>query len=389
MTTHRTHALTALAASAAVAMLGGCWSTPGSHSAQVRNEARDRYDHASAQVAYDQARQSFQSGQFEQALGNIDRAIVRFPKESSYFLLRGRILHEMARVDQAREAFEKSAELDPKKPEPHYFLGVIHQRWRENDVALKEYAEAAKLDPSKLHYVAAEIEMLTIMGRHDEAEQRLATVQQRFEFSPVIDRLRADVAKVKGDHAACASLLERAAMRETSAPDVIEELAYARYSKGDWQGSLNALDDPALAKVRARPDLVRLRARDLLLLGRPAEARDALLAIRSDNDPKGRTMLLLGHAAWRLGDWGRVRECGDTLVRLHPQLAEGYMFLGAAAHASGRADESVAMFEQAVSRDPEREITRKLLGEATAHAKLAPRAPADTAAAGAVRSDAP
>lgn len=383
----RTLVLPALALAACVAALPAC--TGPVHSQQVRNEARDRYDRASAQVAYDQARQAFQSGQFEQALGNIDKAIARFPKESSYFLLRGRILHEMARVDQARDAFAKSAELDPKKPEPHYFLGVIHQRWRENDQALAEYATAAKLDPTKLHYVAAEIEMLTIMGRHDEAERRLASVQQRFEFSPVIDRLHADVAKVKGDDAACAAMLERAAMRETNAPDVIEELAYARYSKGDWQGSLSALDDPALAKVRTRPDLVRLRARDLLLLGRNAEARDALLALRGEGDGKGRNTLLLGHAAWRLGDWGRLRECGETLVRLHPELAEGYMFIGAAANASGEGEHAIAMFEQAVSRDPEREITRKLLQQVTANARRLPSGVAGTASAGAVRSEAP
>ena len=383
----RTLVLPALALAACVAALPAC--TAPVHSQQVRNEARDRYDRASAQVAYDQARQSFQSGQFEQALGNIDKAIARFPKESSYFLLRGRILHEMARVDQARDAFAKAAELDPRKPEPHYFLGVIHQRWRENDQALAEYAAAAKLDPTKLHYVAAEIEMLTIMGKHDDAEQRLASVKQRFEFSPVIDRLHADVAKVKGDHAACAAMLERAAMRETNSPDVIEELAYARYTKGDWQGSLAALDDPALAKVRVRPDLVRLRARDLLLLGRNAEARDALLALRGEGDGKGRNTLLLGHAAWRLNDWGRLRECGETLIRLHPELAEGYMFIGAAANASGDGEQAIAMFEQAVSRDPERDITRKLLQQVTANARRLPNGVAGTASAGAVRSEAP
>ena len=383
----RTLVLPALALAACVAALPAC--TGPVRSQQVRNEARDRYDRASAQVAYDQARQAFQSGQFEQALGNIDKAIARFPKESSYFLLRGRILHEMARVDQARDAFAKAAELDPKKPEPHYFLGVIHQRWRENDQALTEYAAAAKLDPTKLHYVAAEIEMLTIMGKHDDAEQRLASVKQRFEFSPVIDRLHADVAKVKGDHAACAAMLERAAMRETNSPDVIEELAYARYTKGDWQGSLAALDDPALAKVRVRPDLVRLRARDLLLLGRNAEARDALLALRGEGDGKGRNTLLLGHAAWRLNDWGRLRECGETLIRLHPELAEGYMFIGAAANASGDGEQAIAMFEQAVSRDPERDITRKLPQQVTANARRLPNGVAGTASAGAVRSEAP
>lgn len=66
---------------AATLMAGGCGET--AHSQQVRKDARGRYDRAGAQIAYDQARQAFQSGQFEQALGHVDRAIARFPKESS------------------------------------------------------------------------------------------------------------------------------------------------------------------------------------------------------------------------------------------------------------------------------------------------------------------
>ena len=144
------------------------------HSQKVRREAQDRYDRAGAQIVYDQARQSFHSGQFEQALEHADRAIVRFPKDSSYHLLRGRILHEMMRVEDARDAFARSAELDPKKPEPHYFMGIIHQRWREDGRAIECYAKAAELEPSKLHFSAAEVEMLTLAGRHDDAEARLA-----------------------------------------------------------------------------------------------------------------------------------------------------------------------------------------------------------------------
>ncbi|MFM9169640.1 MAG: tetratricopeptide repeat protein [Phycisphaerales bacterium] len=371
---------------AVAAPLAGCDGTL--HSQKVRSEARDRFDKAGAQIAYDQARQSFHSGQFEDALGHVDRAVGRFPKESSYHLLRGRILHEMTRVSDARDAFRTASELDPSKAEPHYFLGIIHQRWREHEEALSCYAKASEIDPSKLHFVAAEIELMTVMGRHDAAEARLASVERQFEFSPVVDRLRADVAKMKGDHERCADLLERAMVRETSSPDQLEELAFARYSKGDWAGSLSTLEDPALAKKLSRPDLARLRARNLILLGRSAEARDVLLAILSEPDPEGRTAILLGHAAWRVGDWGRVTECGKSLVKRQPTLAEGYMFLGAAAHASGRLDESLAMFEQAVAREPDREVAQRLLADVGA--RIAGRTPAPAAAsAGALRSDAP
>jgi tetratricopeptide (TPR) repeat protein len=370
----------------ALALLAqGCGEA--AHSQKVRREAQDRYDRAGAQIVYDQARQSFHSGQFEQALSHADRAIVRFPKDSSYHLLRGRILHEMMRVEDARDAFAKSAELDPKKPEPHYFMGIIHQRWREHDRAIECYAKASELDPSKLHFSAAEVEMLTLAGRHDEADARLVSMERSFEFSPVVDRLHADLAKMRGDHHACASRLERAAVRETASPDLVEELAFARYSKGDHAGSLAALEDPVLEKRARRPDLARLRARNLVVLGRPSEARDVLLGLRDERDHECRTALLLGHAAWRLSDWARLRECGEELVRRRPELADGYLFLGASARAAGRMDESLAMFEQALAREPEREIAQRFVAAACDAGERPMGAP--EAAAGAIRTDAP
>jgi hypothetical protein len=73
----------------------------------VREDAHDRYDRANAQVVFDQANQSFHAGQFEAALGHIDKAIARYPKDGNYEVMRGRILLEMKRTDMARDAFVK------------------------------------------------------------------------------------------------------------------------------------------------------------------------------------------------------------------------------------------------------------------------------------------
>lgn len=380
-------------ASAGLLLASGCTAT---HSQQVRNDAHDRYDRATAQITYDQARQSFQNGQFEEALGHVDRAITRFPKDSGYFLLRGRILNEMKRTEEARVSFAKAIELDPKKAEPHYFMGVVYQRWRQMDDAAREYAKAAQLDPTKLHYVSAEVEVLTAMGKFQEAETRLAAVSKRFEFSPVIDRLQADIAKCRGNDADCVDALERAAVRDEAAPQVLEELAYAKFAMKDWQGVIRTLDEPGLRAVAQRPDLVRLRARCLLLQNRPKEARELLMAIRLQPDPEGRTAILLGNACWALKDWDRVRECGENLVRSNPTLADGYMFLGGADIAQGKLLDGVSQFEQAVARDPEREVPRRMLAESTARlaqmglpsGATSPKAQ-QAASAGAMRSDAP
>lgn len=380
-----------LIAAVACLALPGC-STP--HSQQVRQEARDRFDRAGAQIAYDQARQSFNGGQFESAMGYIDRAIARFPKESSYYLLRGRIQNEMKRTEEARESFAKSIELDPRKPEPHYFMGIVYQRWRQLDQALAKYAEAARLDPGKLHYLCAEVEVMTAMGRLDEASARVDAVSTRFEFSPVIERLKADIAKARGQDVACADLLEQAAYRVEEKADILEELAFARYSSRDWQGTLAVLDSPELKPIALRPDIVRLRARCLLMMGRAAEARDALVPIMGQADPDGRTRLLMGNAAWRAGDWKRLRQAGEDLIVSHPTRADGYLFVGGANFGMGDFTESIVYFEQAMAREPERATCKRMLEESTRHAAAlkgpnGPRADSRPAAAGAVRTEAP
>ena len=357
----------------ATMLLAAC-GTP--HSQQVRNDARDRYDRANAQVVYDQALQSFHAGQFEEALTNIDKAIVRFPKEGSYPLLRGRILLEMKRVDLARESFVKAAELAPKAAEPHYYLGIVLQRWNELDKAVDEYAKAAELAPSQLQYVAAECETLVAAGRLDDAERRLDAVGRSFEFSPVLDRVRADVAGQRGDLEARARWLAAARLRTepAKAAALAEEIAANEFERGRWAECIAALDDEALHEAAGRPDLVRLRARCLLMLDRPREARDLMLSLRTQTDADGRNATILGMAAMRLGDATRMNEAGHALTQSRPGSADGWLLLGVAALECGDRAEATRMLREAAAREPSRDLPRRLLASAAAPEAAAPQA---------------
>ena len=342
-------------------LLAAC-GTP--HSQQVRNEARDRYDRANAQVVYDQSLQAFHAGQFEEALNHIDKAIARFPKEGAYPLLRGRILLEMKRVDLAREAFAKAAELSPTAAEPHYYMGIVLQRWNELDQAAAEYAKAAELAPSQLQYVAAECETLVAAGRLDDAQMRLEAVGKTFEFSPVLDRVRADLAGQCGDQEARARWLDAARLRTEpdKAGPLVEEIAHCRFEQGRWAECLQALDDEALsAAAGARADLVRMRARCLLMLDRARDARDLMLTLREQVDADGRNATIMGLAAMRIGDAARMSEAGRSLTQCQPGRCDGWLLLGVAALERGDRDEAARMLREASAREPSRELPRRLL----------------------------
>jgi predicted Zn-dependent protease len=336
------------------------------HSQQVRNEARDRYDRANAQVVYDQALQAFHAGQFEEALTSIDKAIARFPKEGTYPLLRGRILLEMKRVDLARESFAKAIELSPQAAEPHYYMGIVLQRWNELDKAAASYAKAAELAPSQLQYVAAECETLIADGRLDDAECRLDAVSKTFEFSPVLDRVRADLASQRGDLEDRARWLDAARLRTevAKAGPLAEEIAICRFSQGQWAECIRALEDEALAGASStRPDLIRMRARCLLMLDRARDARDLMVTLREQVDADGRNATIMGLAAMRIGDATRMSEAGRTLTQCQPGRCDGWLLLGVAALERGDRDEATRMLREASAREPSRELPRRLLAQ--------------------------
>jgi Flp pilus assembly protein TadD len=336
------------------------------HSKQVRNDAHDRFDRANTQVLYDQALQAFHAGQFEPALQHIDKAIARFPKEGDYPLLRGRILLEMKRMDLARESFAKAAELSPMAADPHYYLGIVLQRWNELDKAAAEYAKAAELAPSQLQYVAAECETLVAAGRLADAEARLDAVGKTFEFSPVLDRVRADIAGQRGDLEARARWLATARLRTepAKAQPLMEEIAATAFERGKWSDCIMALEDETMTEASKRPDMVRLRARCLLMLDRPREARDLMLSLRGHSDTDGRNATILGLAAMRLGDTNRMIEAGQSLTQSRPGSADGWVLLGVAALERGDKAEATRLLTEAAAREPSRELPRRLLAQA-------------------------
>ena len=106
---------------------------------EVRNDAHQRMDVMNANLAAQQAKQQFEVGQLDAAIETIDAAIDRFNENAEYHLLRGRILLELHQLDAAKKSLTKASVIAPDSAEPHYFLGVLHQRWSEDETAIEAY----------------------------------------------------------------------------------------------------------------------------------------------------------------------------------------------------------------------------------------------------------
>jgi len=333
---------------------------PSQRGVEARRVANDRFDRANAQVVYDQARQALSTGQFEIAMGHIDRAIERFPKDASYHVLRGRILIEQRRLHLAKDSLDRALELSPKSAEAEYFLGVLAQRCANDADAITHYRKALELEPKNLQFLAACAELQLAAGDPKGARALIEKSAPNFDYNPVLQQLRAASLAMEGDVDRAAQVMEQASSRDPSDAVLAEDLLHAYFDAGEWAECLRLLDQPVMARERNRPDIVRLRARCLILQSRATEARDLLLMTMPSGETPVEHLVALGYASWAAGDWSRVSQCGEQLVSGHPRLPEGYLFLGAVERERGNLLASERWLEQATQRGESRELIVKL-----------------------------
>jgi tetratricopeptide (TPR) repeat protein len=96
----------------------------------------------------DQATQSLQGGQFEQALEFAQNALAHAPDSAEAYVLIGIAQSQLSRPHEAVESFQKAIELDPKSPKAHYNLAVHYYGLGQKSDALAAAGKAVECDPS-------------------------------------------------------------------------------------------------------------------------------------------------------------------------------------------------------------------------------------------------
>lgn len=373
MTLHRTTTVLLLAASALITT--GCGG-PTKAGTEARTAARQRMEKASSVIVYDQARQSFESGQLDRALKQIDEAILRSPDESRSWILRGRILLEAGRLEPALASFAKASELRPESAEAHYYQGIVHERWFEPEKALVSYEQATTLDEAKVAYLLAWAETMVALRRYDEVESTLGAKLTRFENSAPIHQLLGQVAMMTDDPEDAVRHFNRARMIDPSIPMILENLVRARFAAGQWQA---CLDDVRRLQREAEGgrtvERMRLEGRCLVMLGRYDDARAIFAQITRESPEDAQAWIDLAASSWELGELARVQSSAQRLLRIAPDRYEGYVFLGLVEESRGNAESAERLFLKATSLAQGRSEVASLIGQ------LDPDAPTGRASA--------
>lgn len=334
-------------------------------------EAKDRAEEAGARMRgatqYDLAWQQFRAGELEGALGQVDASLANSPEVAEGHVLRGRILIELGRFPEAREALEKARELEPANADAHYFHALACERLEDDVAALQSYRNAMAVRDEAGRSRLAAAELLVQSGRDAEAIALLD-----------------DGTAVTRNHAGFRQLLGHIAARQGRREDAVryfleavvidpeddvlrEDLAIAQIGAGQYRSAAATLARLREAPAnRDRTDLELVHARCLLEVGRSSEARTLLVGLVDSEDELVRqeAWATLVDVALAIGDAQLLYRSGTELVTQAPTRVEGYLAL--ALWHQGRGDVASALRNvedalQHCGEDPAaRELERRL-----------------------------
>lgn len=314
---------------------GGCGG-PTKAGLEARANAHKRMDSVNADLAAQQAKQQFEVGQLDKAIDTINAAIARYDENGKYHLLRGRILLEQHRLDAAFHALTKATVHASGLAEPHYFLGVLHQRWGEDDKALEEYKVAMENDSTHPQYLLATAETHVALMQHDEAIELLTSSNQEFQHHPSVSSLLGQIYLSKGQPDVAATWFEDSRLLGSDSVEELTSLATTQFQAGAYADCLHSLTILAADQNTLSPTLKRMKGKCLNATGRQIEARDLCLMVTRETPDIAVAWVDLGYIAWNMGDYDRLGACGEKITLLDPMLPEGALFEGIAAMRAGK-----------------------------------------------------
>ena len=227
----------ATVAAAAAAMLGsGCGESK--MAAQAKAAHVERYDRIKSNIYLQAAERDFAAGDLNAAESTLRTVIAADTENPRVFLLSGRIAIERGQLERAVILLNQTLQLDASLPEPHYYLGVIHQRWRNDETSLKHYRAAYDLEPDNVTYLMPIGEVLVTMGRTDEALTLFKSKERYFDSSAGLRMAIGQILYVQGKYSQAVEYLHKASVMSPDDLHVREELALAQLASGDARGTV-------------------------------------------------------------------------------------------------------------------------------------------------------
>lgn len=334
-----------------LSMLIGCGG-PTTRGIEARSAAAERVNMVNAQVSFDQARRSFETGELDRALREVNQAISRYEDIGEYHLLKGRILLEMHRLEAAMRSFVDAIELDDEVAEPHYFAGVINQRWSRHEQAFEHYLSASKNDKENVQYLLAAAESLIALGRYAKAREIVTKRLDYHEHNAALRHLLGHIAILEDRPVEATKLLQQARLLKPDDAMLLEELAWARFDAEQYSACHGAIQKlyQTVPSAKDRSDLRLLEARSLSRMERYIDARRIYMELTRQIPGEADVWIELATVSLEVGDDRRLDEASARVMRIAPERYEGYLLRAVYERDRGNIDQAERLFEQSILR---------------------------------------
>ncbi|MEM7681817.1 MAG: tetratricopeptide repeat protein [Planctomycetota bacterium] len=332
-----------------LALPTGCtWQT---HD-EVKEDAAQSYFRVRSALMIELAEGHFNAGQLDEAERVVSDAAQIDPSSPGLYLLAGRIALERGQLERSTHYFDMAAALDEKDPEPHYYTGVVLQRWKQPEAALAAYAQAHERRKDDPGYVLAMSEMLVASARPDDAIALLESKAVYFDQNAGLRAALGHLYTMQHQASNAVRAFEEAALLDPDNPTHVEELAQAYLANGQDQKAADTLemlleDVDETARIDLRRTLVAAYAR----IGRIDAAKQVLLRLARAGVAESNDWVQLGRFALKTKDADNALFAANRVIRLDPERPDGYMIAGLAWKQRNVDHNALTMFDRAAQAD--------------------------------------
>lgn len=265
----------------------------------------------------EKARQLFESGQWDKALGQLKKALGVNPGQTDWLFALGLTLDALERYEEAAQTFEQVTHLRPNDVLARLYWAEDLIRIDQTARAVQVLEQASRIDPQCEPAFCHRILAYACLGQHDEAEQMFYLAQQITEDCPrCFDHLAFSLAS-RGKLDRAIWCWQRALQIDPRYPD-----AHANLARCHWQ---------CRHRDRAKQSFV------LHLRRHPGDAE---------------VLLQFGALLLEMGNLPEAREKFHRVLELDPTVALAHRQLGELSLLQGHLDSAASELDLAQRLDP-------------------------------------
>lgn len=254
----------------AALVLTGCAATP--H--REREAAEQRWNMARAQVKARLASDQLAAGNVSSASAELNEASRLVPDNPGLAPLRARILLAEGRIAEAADLLANTLLEGRAQAEIEYLRGVVLQQQERWEQAASAYELAAETDPAEIAYLVAAVQTRLQLGQPDVALALLRAQEGRCGWTSAYQAALAECHEQRGDWPAAVSAWRRVASAPAAEADMRERLATALFRAGRHADAIPLLGELAAgADTESAPRLLVMLAESCLAQGRLADAQ--------------------------------------------------------------------------------------------------------------------